>query len=224
MAIGSKTRRRVTTRLGLRSSGLLMTPDEFDDLPDEALDHHLRYELINGVLIVTPPPDKGEIAPNEELGYLVRLHKNFHPQGSIIDESLSEQTIHATPKRRRADRAIWTGLGRVPDVEKDIPSIVVEFVSAKKRDYMRDYETKRAEYLGIGVREYWIIDRFQRIMTVYRNRPEGVATLIIKEAESYQTDLLPGFTLPIARLLARADDWTPKTRKKPRKPLEGGPR
>ena len=224
MAIGSKTRRRFTTRLGLRSSGLLMAPDEFDNLPDEVFDKHLRYELINGVLIVTPPPGNGEIAPNSELGHLVWYYKHYHPQGSIVDEVLSEQTIYATPRRRRADRAIWTGLGRIPDVEKDVPSIVVEFVSASKRDFVRDYEEKRTEYLSIGVREYWIIDRFQRIMTVYLNRPEGVASLVIKEAETYQTDLLPGFTLPLARLLARADDWPRKKRNPRRKPLEGDPR
>ena len=216
MAIGSKTR-RLTTRLGLRSSGLVMTADEFDDLPDYVFTRHLRYELINGVLIVTPPPRNAEIDPSSELGHLVWYYKHNHPQGSIVDKVLSEQTIYATPNRRRADRAIWLGLGRVPDVEKDIPSIVVEFVSAKKRDFRRDYEEKRVEYLGIGVDEYWIIDRFQRIMTVYLNRPDGVATLIVKEAETYQTNLLPGFTLPLARLLARADDWPDKKRKSPRK-------
>jgi Uma2 family endonuclease len=224
MAVGSKTRRRFTTRLGLRSSGIRMTPEEFDDLPDYVFQRHLRYELINGVLVVTPPPGNGEIAPNEELGYLVRFYKETHPRGSIVDESLSEQTIYATPKRRRADRAIWTGLGRVPDIEKDVPSIVVEFVSARKRDFVRDYETKRDEYLAIGVREYWIIDRFQRIMTVYLNRPEGVASRVIPEAETYQTDLLPGFILPIARLLARADDWPRKARKPRHRPIEGDPR
>jgi Uma2 family endonuclease len=224
MAIGSKTRRRLTTRLGLRSSGLPMTPEEFDNLPDYVFTPHLRYELINGVLIVTPPPGNSEIDPNEDLGHLVWYYKEFHPQGSIVDKVLFEQTIYATPNRRRADRAIWTGLGRVPDVEKDVPSIIIEFVSRSKRDFIRDYETKRAKYLGIGVREYWIIDRFRRIMTVYLNRPEGVATLVIKEAETYQTDLLPGFTLPIARLLARADDWPDKKRNPPRKPLEGEPR
>lgn len=224
MAIGSKSKTRFTTRLGLRSSGLLMTAEEFDGLPDEIFTRHRRYELINGVLIVTPPPDNTEIDPNEELGYLLRFHQEYHPLGSIIDKSLSEQTIYLTLNRRRADRAIWIGLGRVPDVEKDIPAIVVEFVSARKRDFRRDHETKRAEYLGIGVREYWIIDRFQRIMTVYLNRPEGVATLIVKDAETYQTDLLPGFTLPIARLLARADDWPRKSRNPRRKPLEGDPR
>ena len=224
MAIGSKTRSRFTTRLGLRSSGILMTPEEFDDLPDYLFHRHLRFELINGVLIVTPPPGNGEIAPNSELGHLVWFYKHHHPQGSIVDVVLAEQTIFATPHRRRADHAIWTGLGRVPDVEKDIPSIVVEFVSASKRDHERDYLTKRAEYLAIGVREYWIVDRFQRIMTVYLNRPEGVASRIVKEAETYQTDLLPGFTLPLARLLARADDWPRKKRNPRRKPLEGDPR
>jgi Uma2 family endonuclease len=224
MAIGSKTRRRLATRLGLRSSGLPMTPEEFDNLPDYVFTPHLRYELINGVLIVTPPPGNAEIDPNSELGYFLRSHQEHHPLGQAIDKSLPEQTIYATPNRRRADRAIWTGLGRVPDVEKDIPSIIIEFVSRSKRDFIRDYETKRAEYLGIGVREYWIIDRFRRIMTVYRNHPEGVATLIVKEAETYQTDLLPGFTLPLARLLARVDDWPDKKRNPPRKPLEGEPR
>jgi Uma2 family endonuclease len=224
MAIGSKTRRRFTTRLGIRSSGILMTPEEFDNLPDFVFSKWLRYELINGVLVVTPPQVNAELDPNEELGHLVCYFKEHHPQGSIVDVNLPKQMIYSNANRRRADRAIWTGLGRVPDVEKDVPSIVVEFVSASKRDHIRDYKTKRAEYLDIGVREYWIIDRFQRIMTVYRNRPEGVATLIIKEAETYQTNLLPGFTLPLARLLARADDWTRKKRNPPRKPLEGDPR
>ena len=225
MAIGTKIRRRFKGRLGLGSSGLLMTPEEFDRIPAEICIRHLRYELINGVLVVTPPPGNGEIAPNEDLGYLLRKHQEVHPQGSILDDTLSEQTVHGTPQRRRADRAIWIGLGRIPDAEKDVPSILVEFVSGRKRDFVRDYEIKRAEYLAIGVREYWIIDRFRRIMTVYRNLPEGVAALVIPEAETYQTDLLPGFALPLARLLARADDWSPpKNQNRTRKPSDGGPR
>jgi Uma2 family endonuclease len=225
MAIVSKSRTGFTTRLGLRSSGIAMTPEEFDSLPDHIFTRGLRYELIRGVLIVTPPPGNAEIDPNEELGHLVWFYKENHPQGSIVDKVLFEQTIYATPNRRRADRAIWTGLGRVPDVEKDVPSIVVEFVSPSRRDHERDYVEKLAEYLAIGVREYWIIDRFRRIMTVYLNRPEGSVSRVIREADSYQTDLLPGFTLPLARLLARADDWPPKKRPtRRRKPPEGEPR
>jgi Uma2 family endonuclease len=224
MAIVPETRSRHTARLGLRSSGLSMTPEEFDGLPASAFEPHLRYELIRGVLVVTPPPGNAEIDPNEELGYLLRTYQEFHPQGSVVDKVLFEQTVYATPNRRRADRAVWTGLGRVPDVEKDVPSIVVEFVSPKKRDFQRDYVEKLAEYLAIGVREYWIIDRFRRIMTVYLNRPEGAVSRLIQAAETYQTDLLPGFQLPLARLLARADDWPPRKRTRRPRPPEGEPR
>ena len=55
--------------------------------------------------------------------------------------------------------------------------------------------------------EYWVIDRFRRIMTVYRARkPEQV----IQENEVYRPSLLPGFELPLAKLLTVADQWQPK--------------
>jgi Uma2 family endonuclease len=112
--------------------------------------------------------------------------------------------------RRRADRVIWAGLGRLPDTTQDVPTIVAEFVSRARRDRVRDYEQKRHQYLDLGVKEYWIIDRFQRTLTVFRRDPavtgkESVST--IKETEIYRTDLLPGFELPLARLLAVADRW-----------------
>jgi hypothetical protein len=57
----------------------------------------------------------------------------------------------------------------------------------------------------LGVVEYWIIDRFTRQMTVCRNAPEGLSELVVAEQDTYQTPLLPGFELPLARLLAVAD-------------------
>jgi Uma2 family endonuclease len=54
------------------------------------------------------------------------------------------------------------------------------------------------------VSEYWVIDRFRRSLTVYRNTP---SELVVREAETYQTPLLPGFELPLAQLLAAADAW-----------------
>ena len=88
-----------------------------------------------------------------------------------------------------------------------MPTIAVEFVSAGKRNWIRDYETKRDEYLAAGVKEYWIIDRFDRTMTVYSPGRDGPNIRLVQEAETYQTDLLPGFELPLAKLLAEADKW-----------------
>ena len=112
-------------------------------------------------------------------------------------------------------RVLWIGLGRMPDPEKDVPSIVVEFVSKRHRDRVRDNEEKRLEYQAAGVQEYWIIDRFRRIMTVYRRPPVEPAELAVKESDVYRTPLLPGFELPLARRLKVADDWNRGT-KKPR--------
>ena len=56
-----------------------------------------------------------------------------------------------------------------------------------------------------GIAEYWIIDRFRRSMTVYRQPTEAVSKLVVEQGEVYTTPLLPGFELPLSRLLAEAE-------------------
>jgi Uma2 family endonuclease len=209
-------------RIGPRSAGVPMTPAEFDAVPASQWDDRFRYELINGVLIVTPPVGDAEVDPNEELGHWLRTYRDTHPQGSALDSTMPERTVPTTSQRRRCDRAIWTGLGRLPDTKKDVPTIAVEFVPSRRRDVLRDYETKRDEYLAAGVREYWVIDRFRRIMTVYRKGIAGPTHEVVAEAQTYQTRLLPGFELPLARLLSRADQWKKTRPQRPRKPPAGG--
>jgi Uma2 family endonuclease len=188
--------------LGPELAGTLMTPDEFHAVDE--VDEDFRYELIHGVLVVTPPPLEEERGPNEELGGLLYLYRMQHPQGSALDDTLSEQYVSTQDSIRRADRVIWAGLGRAPNPRKDFPTIVVEFVSEGKRNRLRDYHEKRAEYLAAGVREYWIIDRFARTLTACRS---GSPDVEIPHDGTYQTPLLPGFELPLARLLAVADRW-----------------
>jgi len=209
-------------RIGPRSAGTSMTPEEFDATPPSAWDDRYRYELINGVLVVTPPVNDAEADPNDELGFLLRAYQESHPHGSSLDATMPERTVPTTAQRRRCDRAVWTGLGRLPDTKADVPSIVVEFVSAQKRDVLRDYEQKRDEYLAAGVREYWVVDRFRRVMTVYRRGVVGPVHQIVTETQNYETELLPGFILPLARLLSRADRWDRTRPKRPRKPPAGG--
>ena len=185
-------------------AGALLTAREFDAADWDGEGE--VYELINGVLIVSPPPVEEERDPNGELEYLLRVYKHQHPQGSAQDKTLSEHLIHTRRNRRRADRAIWAGLGRRPRRD-EVPTIAAEFVSKDRRDWLRDYTVKKREYKQIGIKEYWIIDRFRRIMTVIFNEPGRAGELVIREKEIYRTPLLPGFELPLAQLLALADDW-----------------
>jgi Uma2 family endonuclease len=186
------------------SAGVSMTPDEFDRAEFE---EGWRYELINGVLVVTPIPLEEERDPNGELGYLIRFYHHHHPNGATLNGTVSEQTVKTLKNRRRADRVIWAGLGRPPR-RGETPTIIAEFVSAGKRNWLRDYEEKRDEYLELGVKEYWVFDRFQRTLTVFTRQGKRIKKRVITEKETYTTDLLPGFELPLAQLLAVADRWS----------------
>jgi Uma2 family endonuclease len=193
----------IILKLGPELAGILLSPDEFDAV--EECDELYNYELVHGVLVVAPPPAIGERGPNDRLGYLLRYYQEHHPQGAALDLTVPEHLIRTPDSRRRADRVIWTGRGRLPNTRQDQPNIAIEFVSASKRDFQRDYIDKRDEYLRVGVQEYWIIDRFRRRMTVIRGGATPVTEMVITERDTYTTLLLPGFELPLAQLLAVAD-------------------
>jgi Uma2 family endonuclease len=193
--------------LGPELAGTLMTPQEFDAV--EEADENYVYELINGVLIVSPPPLAGERGPNQDLGHLLLLYQDQHPRGSSLDATLPEHLIRTRSSRRRADRVIWAGLGRQPDPRRDKPTIAVEFVSKGKRNRQRDYLEKKKEFLAAGIAEYWVIDCFRRILTVYR---KVKAELVVTENKIHSTPLLPGFVLPLARILEIADRWERATK------------
>ncbi len=199
--------------LGFRSAGTLMTPEEFDAVT--RYDEHFRYELIHGVLVVNPVPLGEETGPNELLAHFLLVYQESDPLGPALDDTLPQQYIATATGRRLADRVIWTGLGRMAVPGEDLPTIAVEFVSSGRRNRARDYLDKRREYGQAGLKEYWIIDRFQGTMTVVQYRPEGLQELIIAEKQIYQSPLLPGFNVPLGRLLAAADQrWQARRRRR----------
>ena len=191
-------------RIDLDSAGMILAPEEFDAI--EEYDDRYRYELIEGVLVVNPIPSEGESAPNELLGGLLFAYKEYHSQGKSLDKTLPERYIRVGNSRRRADRVIWAGLGRTPHFATDVPCIAIEYVSRSRRDRNRDYVLKRDEYLQAGVQEYWLIDRFDHSMTVFRFNAGQIETITLSRTEIYSTPLLPGFELPLARILDEADD------------------
>ncbi len=132
---------RVRRLIGPEANGIPLTPQQFDRAD---FVEGWRYELLNGVLIVSPPPLRSERDPNEELGSWLRNYRESDPRGPVLDVTLAEETVKTGRNRRRADRVIWAGLGRLPRAD-DVPSMIAEFVSGRRRDWLRDYEEKRDE-------------------------------------------------------------------------------
>ena len=193
-------------RYGPSANGFQMTPREFDRGDFE---RGWRYDLINGVLIVSPSPVSNERDPNEELGRILRNYQEYPPQGSAMDATLSEHDIETGDNRRRADRAIWCGLGRLPR-KNETPTIVVEFVSRSRRDWIRDYETKRDEYLDAGIHEYWIFDRFAETLTVWTKNGRR-SKRVFHADQTLSSSRLPGLVLGLRKLFDLANRWSEET-------------
>jgi hypothetical protein len=141
----------------------------------------------------------------ELLGHWLLAFKYTHPGGKVLDDMLPQQYVNTRTGRRIADRLIWTGHGRLTKPRRDLASIAVEFVSGGRHSRQGDYVEKRGEYMEAGIAEYWIIDRFQRTLTVIYNRPDGVEERAVLQNETYESPILPGFVLPLAQLLEAAD-------------------
>lgn len=189
-----------TRPLGPWANGVSMSAEEFDAAAE--WDDAYRYELVRGVLIVSPAPGDGERLPNDYLGYVLRDYQRRHPNGGCLDGTVHEAVVSTPSGRRRMDRALWIGLGRRPSYSVDPPAIAIEFVSDTSRDRRRDYVINREEYSAIGVREYWVIDRFRRSMTVF----VGADVQVVSNDGCYQTPLLPGFELRLSELWDEAGE------------------
>ena len=60
------------------------------------------------------------------------------------------------------------------------------------------------------MKEYWIIDRFSKTMTVCIFADERDQELVIPADQTYATTLLPGYELPLGKLIELANRWARK--------------
>ena len=106
------------------------------------LEKGLPIRVDQGCLVVSPFLETAIRDCNDHMGYWLRRYRDSDPRGSALDVTLPEHIVY-TNNRRWADRVVWTGLGRIPNPETEQPSIVIEFVSFRRRDAFRDWEQKR---------------------------------------------------------------------------------
>ena len=97
--------------------------------------------------------------------------------------------------------------GSLPDAQgRTQPALVAEVVT--RSSAVRDYQTKRREYLLFGIREYWIVDPLMRQVTVLSRTGERWAEQVARDEEPIPSQVLPGLECPTSTLWAGvvADD------------------
>ena len=107
---------------------------------------------------------------------------------------------HATPRRSdlRA-RLLKTDVAQVSRT----PDLIIEILSPSTR--RRDEGVKLKLYERFDVLEYWIVDPRAESVRVYRRqalRLERVVEVTRDEAARVTTPLLPGLSVPLAKLFA----------------------
>jgi len=168
-----------------------------------------RYELIGGKVSVSPTPNPPENWAEEWLGELLRGYARAHPhvvnyvsgKCRVFVPGAEEVTApepdlaayHDFPRSRGPRDLRWDEVSPVLVVE-----VLVEGDPAKDLD--RNVELYRQVP---SIQEYWILDGRQSVaqptLLVYRRRDRRRWRKLLRAepGETYTTELLPGFSLPL---------------------------
>jgi len=141
------------------------TVDMLDALPDDLQ----RYEIIDGVLYVTPAPSYGHQFVSGE--FHVRLHEYL--RGSSI-----ARVLYSPADVRRGDRTrnrvqpdvfvVRLQHGKVPVYPFGLGDLLLIIEVQSPSNSTLDYQVKRRLYLKEGVPEYWIANPEARVVSRWK--------------------------------------------------------
>jgi len=128
-----------------------------------------RYELLDGVLLVTPAPSVSHQI------VVSRLFEKLATDVHGVDRAfVFARGVVSFPPRTQLEPDLLIVPAHVPVSDKweDLSEhwLAVEVMSRTSRIYDRDF--KRDAYLALGVREVWLVDRDDRSVDVTRVRGE----------------------------------------------------
>lgn len=181
-------------------NGLRMSADEFFALPDDGY----KYELLDGVVLMTPAPtprhQRVALEITLQLGPFLRTHP--------IGEVLYETDVHLGEGPDGGDlvyrpEIVFYRGDRISNMQDRLtgpPDLVIEVVSPLSRSY--DKTTKRNDYERCGVREYWIIDPELNEFTFLSNQ-DGSFVQIQPTGEAFKSHAVEGFVLDLARVRSK---------------------
>jgi Uma2 family endonuclease len=183
--------------LPLASEKVRWTTADLELFPEDGK----RYEIIDGELVVSRAPHwrHQNVADN-----VCTELKIWSRQTGLGDAATTPGIIFSDADNVIPD-VVWASNERLEEVLDEsghltgAPELVVEVMSPG--DERRDRELKLKLYSVQGVREYWICDRQQRKVEVYRreNAVLKLAATFFNE-DNLTSPLLPGFSCPIERL------------------------
>ncbi|OCQ99676.1 hypothetical protein BCD67_14775 [Oscillatoriales cyanobacterium USR001] len=177
------------------------TSADLEYLPDNGN----RYEIIEGELVVTRAPHwkHQNIVDNA-----CRMLNSWSIETGLGRAATTPGIIFIDGDNVIPD-VVWVSNERLAEILDEsghlrgVPELVIEVMSPGEENEKRDRQSKLKLYSVQGVREYWIFDRIQQKIEVYR-RENGVLKLALTlfKEDNLASPLLPGFSVSVAVLFA----------------------
>lgn len=185
-------------------AGLRMSADEFLEIPDDGN----FYELIDGVVVMSPSPTPRHQRVAMRISFLIGTYLDTNPVGELF----AEIDVHFGEGTQGGDlvyrpELVFVRAERLAGMEERItgaPDMVLEVISRGSRRI--DTETKRADYERFGVREFWLIDP-KRDSVVFHRLVDGKYVVIEPNGDTFQSEAIPGFVLDIRRVRESFKPW-----------------
>ena len=176
------------------------TYEDFLALPDDPEDFN-RYEVIEGVLYVAPPPS---VPHQRRLGNLYRRVGNFVEQGRLGEVFLAPIGLLLPGGAAVQPDVFFVAASNSAVVGhqeiRGAPDLVVEVAAPSTAAY--DRRQKQDAYARAGVPEYWIVDPLFLEIEVLRLEEGGYRSLgVFRDAQVLPTQALAGLPHTVAELL-----------------------
>jgi Uma2 family endonuclease len=192
---------------GVPPERVLMQPSPGDATEQDVIrlrDHEKRLcELVDGVL-VEKAPGLYESRVAVVLGHFLETFLDTRDLGVTYG---ADGTFRILPRLVRIPDLTFVSWDRLPGHELPsepipdlVPDLAVEVLSVSNTE--REMDRKIDEYFRAGVRLVWLIDPPTRTAEVYT--AAGESTALTEEDTLDGGAVLPGFTLSLRRLFARA--------------------
>lgn len=181
-----------------------MTADEFLEIPDDGY----SYELMDGVVALSPGPTPHHLSAAMEIALELKLFLRGNPLGEV----LATIDVHLGQAPNGGDivyhpEVVFLRAERLPEMREKIiggPDLVVEVVSRGSR--RMDSETKKDDYERVGVREYWLIDPQREAMTFWRLK-DGKFVEVPATGDAFASEAVAGFELDLKRVRETFKPW-----------------
>ena len=176
-----------------------ITADELLTLPDDGM----RHELVDGALLVYPPPGARHGHIQNAVANLLTAHVKAHGLGEVFVETgfvlRRDPDVVRAPDVSflRAERIPPSG---IPDGYIDgPPDLAVEVVSPS--DTLYDVDDKIAGLLAAGTRLAWVINPRRRTVAVHA---PGAPVHVLGEDDALDAaDIVPGFRCTVREFMGR---------------------